>query len=85
MLNRLAAEIITLRQAIQSLSDILRQTGVGALPLLPPASSEVPLEAQLMTDTTKAIQAFYERFKRMQDNSSVVANLLVVTEQSMKK
>lgn len=67
------------------LADILRQTGVGALPLQPHGSTEVLSEAQLMADTTKAIQSFYERFKRMQDNSSVVANLLSMLDQGAKR
>ncbi len=79
------AEIAALKQALQVLADILRQTGVGALPLLPPGSSEVPSETQLMADTTKAIQAFYERFKRMQDNSSVVVNFLTMADLAAKR
>ncbi|KAJ3481921.1 hypothetical protein NLI96_g7337 [Meripilus lineatus] len=79
------ADILALKQSLQVLADILRQTGVGALPLQPHGSTEVLSEAQLMADTTKAIQSFYERFKRMQDNSSVVANLLSMLDQGAKR
>jgi len=64
------------------LNDVLRQTGVGALPLLPPPS-DAPLDPEqimneklspgtIMRDTTM----LYERFKWRQDSAANVANLL---------
>ncbi|KAL4260876.1 Mediator complex subunit 11 [Pleurotus pulmonarius] len=62
------ADLETLKQSLQFLSDILRQSGVGALPLLSSSRSEhhgvdvaVPSEAQLIADTTNAVTAVYDR------------------------
>ncbi|KII86219.1 hypothetical protein PLICRDRAFT_114895 [Plicaturopsis crispa FD-325 SS-3] len=65
----------TLQQTLRMLSEMLRHTGVGALPLVPSGSSEEPpaiLEDKLAQETTRA----YERLRRAQDSASVVANLL---------
>jgi len=73
------ADIATLKQTIQVLSDIMRQTGVGALPLLSTPPNENPTtttEQQMIGDTTGAIQVLYERLKRSQEGAAVVANLL---------
>jgi hypothetical protein len=72
---------------LQTIADIMRHSGVGALPLLPlPASPDVPFalpsEQQLMIETNQAIQALYEKLKRSQDSAAVVANLLGAPEQA---
>ena len=60
----------------------MRNTGVGALPLLPlqPNSENeatpVPTEQQLLTDTTRSLQALYDKVQRSYDSASAVANLL---------
>ena len=58
----------------------MRNTGVGALPLLPlqPNSEDtpVPTEQQLLTDTTRSLQALYDKVQRSYDSASAVANLL---------
>ena len=58
---------------------MMRNTGVGALPLLPLENSEatpVPTEQQLLTDTTRSLQALYDKVQRSYDSASAVANLL---------
>jgi hypothetical protein len=58
----------------------MRNTGVGALPLLPlQQNSEaipVPTEQQLLTDTTRSLQSLYDKVQRSYDSASAVANLL---------
>ncbi|KDQ23522.1 hypothetical protein PLEOSDRAFT_35137 [Pleurotus ostreatus PC15] len=85
------ADLETLKQSLQFLSDILRQSGVGALPLLPSSRSghhgvdvAVPSEAQLIVDTTNAVTALYDRLKRKQDGSAVVAGLLTAPEHGQR-
>ncbi|KZT06719.1 uncharacterized protein LAESUDRAFT_725815 [Laetiporus sulphureus 93-53] len=71
-----ASDMTALYQALQGLSEILRQSGVGALPVQPPDLSNPPKEQQLMVDTTKAIEALFQRQKRLQDSAAVVVSLL---------
>ena len=75
------AIITSIKQTVQDIADIMRHSGVGALPLLPmPTSPDVPFvppsEEQLMIDTNRSIQALYEKLKRSQESAAVVANLL---------
>ena len=67
--------------ALDSLMQLLRSTGVGALPVLPPTGTQgeqttPPTEAQLLADANKSIQMLYESLKRKQESAAVVANLL---------
>lgn len=83
--------MIALDQALHALADVLRQSGVGAYPL-PPTPTDAnadadtrnaaspPTEQELITDTTRGVQQLYEEFKRMQESSAVVANLLGAPE-----
>ncbi|KAN0084353.1 hypothetical protein V8E55_007857 [Tylopilus felleus] len=83
------ADLIALDQALHALADVLRQSGVGAYPL-PPTDANAdadtrnaaspPTEQELITDTTRGVQQLYEEFKRMQESSAVVANLLGAPE-----
>jgi hypothetical protein len=57
----------------------MRHTGVGALPVLPQPISEatpIPTEQQLLTDTTRSLQALYDKVQRSYDSATAVANLL---------
>jgi hypothetical protein len=79
------ANIVSIKQTLQVIADIMRHSGVGALPLLPTASdvafvSPSPSEQQLMIDANQSIQALYEKLKRSQDSAAVVANLLGAPE-----
>lgn len=64
----------------------MRHTGVGALPLIPqqPSDSQtaplIPNEQQMLSDSTRAVQALYDKLKRSQDSAAVVANLLSAPE-----
>jgi len=74
------SEIENLKQNLYLVIETMRNTGVGALPLLPlQQNSEavpVPTEQQLLTDTTRSLQALYEKVQRSYDSASAVVNLL---------
>ncbi|KAJ6566140.1 hypothetical protein B0H19DRAFT_940509 [Mycena capillaripes] len=79
------ADLATLKQTLQMVSEQMRQTGVGGLPLLPVPDgnhppSALPTEDQLILQTTRAIQVLYDQLKRGQDSAAVVANLLTNVE-----
>ncbi|KAI0354153.1 hypothetical protein OH77DRAFT_1457253 [Trametes cingulata] len=76
-----AADIAALKQALELLVEVLRQTGVGALPLDPPPIPDPRTEDQMIAEVTRAVQALYERQRRIQEGASVVANLLGAPEQ----
>jgi len=86
--SRTEADIAALKQNLQILSELLRQTGVGALPLLPmpadlalsQAAPVMPTEEMMLTDTSRSVQVLYERMKRTQESAAVVANLLSAPE-----
>ncbi len=44
----------------------------------------VPSEAQLIADTTNAVTAVYDRLKRKQEGSAVVAGLLTAPEHGQR-
>ena len=52
--------MVALDQAMHALADVLRQSGVGAYPLLTPDSdarnASLPTEPQLVLDTTRSVQ-----------------------------
>ncbi|KAJ7720372.1 hypothetical protein DFH07DRAFT_307465 [Mycena maculata] len=74
------ADLATLKQTLQMVTDIMRHSGVGGLPLLPVpdgnAPQPLPTEDQMITQTTRAVQVLYDQLKRGQDSAAVVANLL---------
>ncbi|KAK0199518.1 hypothetical protein DFS33DRAFT_1491472 [Desarmillaria ectypa] len=75
------SNISALKRTLEMLSDVMRHTGVGALPLLPfppqsGAPQVVPTEQEMMVDVSKSVQVLYERLKRSQESAAVVANLL---------
>ena len=82
--HRSTADLVALDQAMHALADVLRQSGVGAYPLPTPDSgarnASPPTEQQLIADTTRSVQQLYDEFKRMQESSAVVANLLAAPE-----
>ncbi|KAH7923749.1 hypothetical protein BV22DRAFT_1035949 [Leucogyrophana mollusca] len=76
-----SADFAALDHALRSLSDFLRQTGVGALPLSPPpdphkAPSAPPTEQELLAEAGRNVQTLYEKQKRSQESAAIVANLL---------
>ncbi|KIM47277.1 hypothetical protein M413DRAFT_440732 [Hebeloma cylindrosporum] len=74
------ADIATLKQMISVVIEKMRQSGVGALPIIPPSQTGAPVpppsEAQLLANTTKSLQALYEKLQRSQESAAVAANLL---------
>jgi hypothetical protein len=73
--------MMELSQAIEVLYDVLRQSSVGALPVLKPTLNKATSEEQLMADSLRSVQILYERLKRSQESASVVVNLLGVGRQ----
>lgn len=69
------ADMAATTRELQLLLDYLRETGVGALPVLGPSQSP-PTEAELLADTERAVKRLYERHRRLQDGAGVVASLL---------
>ena len=74
------AEIENLKQNLYLVIETMRNTGVGALPILAlqpnSEAAPVPTEQQLLTDTTRSLQALYDKVQRSYDSASAVANLL---------
>ena len=67
------------------LTALLEQSGVGALPVnVAPNDPNVPQEQWLLQETTKSVQALYDKRKRIQDNYAVVASHLAAPEISRK-
>ncbi|KAG6846985.1 hypothetical protein H0H93_010743 [Arthromyces matolae] len=75
-----SANVESLRQEIEGLSQLMLQSGVGALPVLPRPSAgqdmPPPTEQQLLTEVNHSIRYVFEQVKRNQDSAAVVANLL---------
>jgi hypothetical protein len=71
-----SAEIAATKHQLTALLEFLQQTGVGALPLLPPDTTAPPSDAQLHADITAAIQRDFEKHRRMQESAGVVTSLL---------
>lgn len=86
MSDMLTADTTTLKQALQMLSEFMRHSGVGALPLIPlPTDSGQPVapvvtEETILADTTKNVGVLYKRMKRNQDSAAVVVSLMGVGE-----
>jgi hypothetical protein len=79
--------MVALRHALHVLVDMLKQSGVGALPMLDPAAplASVPSEEKLLADTTQAIEEQYAQQQRIQESAAVVFNLLGSVEQVVRK
>lgn len=56
---------------------MMRQSGVGALPVLH-SGAAVPSEAQLLAGTTQNLRTVYNQLQRAQDSAAVAANLLAM-------
>ncbi|OCH91732.1 hypothetical protein OBBRIDRAFT_728233 [Obba rivulosa] len=82
-----AAYMAALKQALQTLVELLKQTGVGALPLHPPnpAAMDPQAEQQQIAETARAVQALFERYNRMQESAGVVASLLAAPEHPARR
>ena len=74
--SSLVADIAGLKQALFVLVELLRQTGVGALPLEPPQVPDPRPDSTLVEEETRIVQALYERQQRIQDGAGVVAGFL---------
>ncbi|KAJ8517241.1 hypothetical protein ONZ45_g5560 [Pleurotus djamor] len=70
------ADLATLRHFMQNLIDLLRQSGVGALPFLAADSAAPQTEDELIHSTTASVKVLFEQLKRKQENAGNVAGLL---------
>jgi hypothetical protein len=80
-----SADLATLKQTLQMVSEQMRQTGIGGLPLLPVPDDghpppALPTEDEMIAQATRAVQVSYDQLKRGQDSAAVVANLLTSVE-----
>jgi len=78
--SRTTQEILALKAAIAGLDDLLRETGLGALPILPSGTglgSPLPFtEEELLGEVLKGVQALYEKSERKHDSAKIVSDLL---------
>ncbi|KAF7289673.1 FAD-binding-3 domain-containing protein [Mycena chlorophos] len=70
------ANMAALRQSLEHLAMLLRQSGVGGLPLLSSPNAPSEDSEALLNVTNRTLQEEYERQKRAQDGASIVANRL---------
>lgn len=84
------ANITRLQYQLALTIEFLRQSGVGALPVVPMPSNptgsmtsmpSIPSEAVLMENTTKNMQILYDQLERKQESAGIVANLLVLEKE----
>jgi hypothetical protein len=80
IISMTSANIAAVRQHIQLVSELMRQSGVGALPLLfsdadgnPPS---VPDENKMLEEANQAVKILYEKLETNQQSAATVANLL---------
>ncbi|KAA1474999.1 hypothetical protein DENSPDRAFT_782680 [Dentipellis sp. KUC8613] len=78
--SQTAANLANLKLGLQNLSDVLRTTGVGALPLVEMGTMQGPPEEQLVQQTTEAIKTLFTQHTRNQENAVVAVNLLTASE-----
>ncbi|KAG6865064.1 hypothetical protein C0993_008325 [Termitomyces sp. T159_Od127] len=82
------ANLGTLKQEIEEISQLMLQSGVGALPLLPISAPDEamprPTEQQLLAEVNNSIRSVFEQMKRSQDSAAVVANLLGTPDRTSK-
>ncbi|KAI0721808.1 hypothetical protein C8Q72DRAFT_743862, partial [Fomitopsis betulina] len=76
-----AADMAELQHALHILVELLRHSGVGALLLLhspPPAAQAQPAEEEerQIAEMATAVQALFEKRKRLEESAGVVASLL---------
>ncbi|KAI0777922.1 hypothetical protein BC629DRAFT_617136 [Irpex lacteus] len=79
--------LIALRQSLHILVEMLRQSGVGALPMvdLSALPQSVPTEEKLLEDIPKSIEVQYAQQKRIQESAAIVFNLLGSVEQAVRR
>ena len=81
--------IAEVKEALEQLMQLLRSTGVGALPVLPdvgPPGTTIPppTEIQLLADANVTVNTLYDTLKRKQESAAVVANLLGADQRAAK-
>ncbi|KZT71097.1 hypothetical protein DAEQUDRAFT_724459 [Daedalea quercina L-15889] len=84
-----AADMAELQQAFQLLAELLRHSGVGALPLRPSPATNAPQqlgedEERQITEMTAAVQALFEKRKRLEESAGVVASLLAAEKEGRR-
>lgn len=71
------ADIVNLKQTLHELVELLRSSGVGALPLeIPPIVPDPRPENALIEEESRVVQALFDRQKRLQEGAGVVAGYL---------
>jgi hypothetical protein len=71
------ADLSAIRQTLAILLDILRQTGIGALPVIPLSENQnASLKASDISKIVAETTALFERLRKRQEGAATVANLL---------
>ncbi|KAF9269661.1 hypothetical protein L218DRAFT_850674 [Marasmius fiardii PR-910] len=87
--QNIAPDLASLQQNLHLISDMMRHSGVGALPLLaasppPVATNDVsmsqepapPTEDEMVAQATRSIEVLYDRLRKVQEAAGVVGSLL---------
>ncbi|KAJ7182335.1 hypothetical protein C8R43DRAFT_3093 [Mycena crocata] len=75
--TRTAVDLATLKQTMHVVSELMRHSGVGGLPLLlVPDKAILHTEAELVAQTARTAQTFHDQLRRSHDSAAIVANLL---------
>ena len=72
------ADIARLHAQLEATIEMLRYSGVGALPMISETNSagQMASESELLASTMRNLQVLYDRLQRSQDSAAVVGNLL---------
>lgn len=83
--SHVTANIANLKQALFTLNELLRSTGVGGLPVLTPTATAAPPEDQLADQTNKTINLVFNRQSKNQEAAADVAHILAAPEQAFRR
>jgi hypothetical protein len=73
----MTADLSAIRQSLANLTDTLRQTGIGALPVIPLSENQTTsLKASDISKIAADTTALFERLRKRQEGAATVANLL---------
>ncbi|KAG8742531.1 hypothetical protein FRC10_001298 [Ceratobasidium sp. 414] len=71
-----ASNIVQLKSSLMELHSILRQSGVGSVPIMFAGDGSATIDALSVDQATANVSAAYSRAAQCRDNSSIVQNIL---------
>ncbi|KIY71571.1 hypothetical protein CYLTODRAFT_450738 [Cylindrobasidium torrendii FP15055 ss-10] len=75
-------EIQVLKMTLEQVSHVLRETGLGALPMIV-LGEPIPSDSQLLTDANRCIDILHQQLMKRQEGAANIANLLHAQVQSV--